>query len=241
MRLSVVPLILSAGLAISQVAAAPIRVVIVSEPVNGSHGLSSVRVGHAAAPNSHVATMHMGGMQMNPVGRKGCAGSLRNKADQISAWFKATFGLPNNHPEMQASSEPTPGLIRILPVEPVVPTPNLGGEEPARIFVPSRHRPHRFHDFHHFRQRGSFAHRLTRALMMLGPWEGRMLAFVIGCGIGVLIRMFWVLAVVGFRSVRGSRREEELLASEVIFDEQEHLLPPPQYNESEAEDVKEKN
>lgn len=39
--------------------------------------------------------------------------------------------------------------------------------------------------------------------MNLGRWEGRAVAFVIGCGIGVLLRMFWVLAVVSFRTVRG--------------------------------------
>ena len=41
--------------------------------------------------------------------------------------------------------------------------------------------------------------------MNLGRWEGRAVAFVIGCGIGVLLRMFWVLAVVSFRTVRGPR------------------------------------
>lgn len=41
--------------------------------------------------------------------------------------------------------------------------------------------------------------------MNLGRWEGRAVAFVIGCGIGVLLRMIWVLALVTFRTVRGPR------------------------------------
>jgi len=41
--------------------------------------------------------------------------------------------------------------------------------------------------------------------MNLGRWEGRAVAFVIGCGIGVLIRMFWVLAIVSYRVCRGYR------------------------------------
>jgi len=52
---------------------------------------------------------------------------------------------------------------------------------------------------------GSFLSRLHHSLMNLGHWEGRAVAFVIGCGIGVLIRMFWVLAIVSYRACRGHR------------------------------------
>jgi hypothetical protein len=52
-----------------------------------------------------------------------------------------------------------------------------------------------------------------------------------GCGIGVLIRMFWVLAVIAIRSIRGKKQPEEFLSDEVIFEEEEHLLPP-QYVET---------
>jgi hypothetical protein len=41
--------------------------------------------------------------------------------------------------------------------------------------------------------------------MNLGRWEGRAVAFVIGCGIGVLVRMLWVLAIVSYRAFRGHR------------------------------------
>ncbi|KAF7376849.1 F-box domain-containing protein [Mycena sanguinolenta] len=49
----------------------------------------------------------------------------------------------------------------------------------------------------------SFLMRVHFALMSLGPWEGRAVAFVLGCGIGVLLRMFWVLTVLTYRAVRG--------------------------------------
>ncbi|KAF8530387.1 hypothetical protein BU17DRAFT_11671, partial [Hysterangium stoloniferum] len=77
----------------------------------------------------------------------------------------------------------------------------------------------------------AFVQRLTHALMMLGPWEGRIVSFVLGCGIGVLLRIVWVLAVLAVRSVRGKKQADEFLADEVIFEEQEHLLPP-QYTEA---------
>jgi hypothetical protein len=46
-----------------------------------------------------------------------------------------------------------------------------------------------------------------------------MVAFVLGCGIGVLLRMVWVLAVLLVRGARGSpEREETLLvyAEEIV-------------------------
>ena len=52
-----------------------------------------------------------------------------------------------------------------------------------------------------------------------------------GCGIGVLIRMFWVLAVLAVRSIRAKKAEEEFLGDEVVFEEEAHLLAPPLYVE----------
>jgi hypothetical protein len=68
--------------------------------------------------------------------------------------------------------------------------------------------------------------------MALGPWEGRAVAFVLGCGIGVLLRMFWVIAIISYRLIRGPREEDEY-PEEVIFiaDSQELILPPPQYTD----------
>jgi len=62
--------------------------------------------------------------------------------------------------------------------------------------------PHRHH------RSDSFIFRMQTALLSLGPWEGRAVAFVLGCGIGVLLRMLYVLAVVAYRSVRSSDEYE---------------------------------
>ena len=40
--------------------------------------------------------------------------------------------------------------------------------------------PHHHHRIHRFRRPHSFAGRLSSALMTLGPWEGRAVAFVLG-------------------------------------------------------------
>ncbi|KAF8587992.1 hypothetical protein K439DRAFT_716941 [Ramaria rubella] len=178
MKLSIVPIILSAGLAISQVSAAPLRVVVVSQQFSGPNGV--VRVGNASQSlsNANVATMHsVGGMKTKS--RPGCAGSLRAKAKKVSNWFRVTFGLPV-----------------------------------------------------------TFVQRLSHALMMLGPWEGRAVSFILGCGIGVLIRMFWVLAVLAIRSVKGKKQEEEFLGDEVLYEEEEHLLPPQYVVEEKSEPVR---
>jgi len=83
----------------------------------------------------------------------------------------------------------------------------------------------RYHEVDDFRKdgppNGPFLHRIHRALMSLGPWEGRIVAFVLGCGIGVLLRMVWVLAVLLVRGVRGIPEREE-----TIFVFAEEVVPP---------------
>lgn len=76
--------------------------------------------------------------------------------------------------------------------------------------------------------------RLHHALMSLGPWEGRAVAFVLGCGIGVLIRMMWVLAVVAYRAVKGTNEDESgderyWRLNEDVLDAEEIFVAPPQY------------
>jgi len=79
------------------------------------------------------------------------------------------------------------------------------------------HGAYRYHKDGQYR--GPFLRRVHRALMMLGPWEGRIVAFVLGCGIGVLLRMFWVMAVLFVRGTRGEPEHEEAIlvcAEEVV-------------------------
>jgi hypothetical protein len=149
--------------AISQVSAAPIRVVVVSGHITGSNGF--VRVGHAAAnpniPNANVATMH----SVNKVHTKakhGCAGSFRAKAMQISNWFRHAFGLPVIN---ETKAGVVSGGVHILPV---------GGPNNLPQLQP--HPDNKYHLVHGH----TFIQRLTRALMMLGPWEGRAISFILG-------------------------------------------------------------
>lgn len=60
-----------------------------------------------------------------------------------------------------------------------------------------------------------------------------------GCGIGVLLRMFYVLTVVVFRAVRGGSSSavelHEGTYHEVMFEDAEAIVvPPPQYTDEKV-------
>ncbi|KAF8875483.1 hypothetical protein CPB84DRAFT_1884719 [Gymnopilus junonius] len=55
-------------------------------------------------------------------------------------------------------------------------------------------------------------------------WEGRTVAFVLGCGISVLLRLFWVLSIVMYCAIRG-RRDDEHEYTHITFVE-EYEEPP---------------
>jgi len=264
MRLSATALLLAgAGLAVQQVGAIPVRVIAVSshqevstnfrEPiavVNGPTGVKwfmhheeHIRPAVNGAPAHH------------------CGGSLRDKAMRLS---NKLIGYPKlevpgmahimgHHEDHDNSGRVTP-----LPFigTPVAPHPiNAEAEElkapPAEkvySFGPGSQRPDvgpvrivhmneqeggRFR----FRHQRPFLRRLHFALMALGPWEGRAVAFVLGCGIGVLLRMVWVVGVVMARAITGRRTEESIEESaEAVFDmdAEEILVAPPQYTDEKA-------
>jgi len=94
----------------------------------------------------------------------------------------------------------------------------------------------RVHHIHaHQRLRDApFVSRLTHSLMALGKWEGRAVAFVIGCGLGVLLRMAWVLTVLVIRAFKGPEEKqvqlEDVDVEYVVFDTDIKGEPaPPQY------------
>lgn len=115
-----------------------------------------------------------------------------------------------------------------------------------------RHR----HIPHHLARPKTFTGRLHRALITLGPWEGRLVAFVLGksfrsvwqqtviylifqgCGIGSLLRMIYVLVVVSFRSL--GRSNEDTLEEDIIFEAVEGIPPPSYTAEKVADRVDEK-
>ncbi|KAF8321501.1 hypothetical protein F5887DRAFT_927812 [Amanita rubescens] len=80
-------------------------------------------------------------------------------------------------------------------------------------------------------RKAPFFKRLALALMTLGPWEGRAVAFVLGCGLGVLLRMMWVLSVITFRAIRGRKAEETeyTIIHEYIEDDEAPTSAPPSY------------
>ncbi|KAJ3506013.1 hypothetical protein NLJ89_g7108 [Agrocybe chaxingu] len=110
-------------------------------------------------------------------------------------------------------------VTRVGPAEPHPPPPH------------HHHHDHRRPGPHGFRfERPSFMARLHFSLMNLGPWEGRAVAFVLGCGIGVLLRMFWVLALVTYRAVKSRRQDEhEYTQVAVIETFVEPIALPPTY------------
>ena len=68
---------------------------------------------------------------------------------------------------------------------------------------------------------------------------------VTGCGIGVLLRMFWVMAIVVARTFRGGLTTEEDEVHDVLVfeaDAEDIIVAPPQYTDEKvalaAADVK---
>jgi len=204
--------------------AAPIRVVIFS-PIGSVPGsvpakaeanpFNVVRIGHAAAHANLPPTRIPWGppiwtntVDKAPAGHSttGCGGlrGMGNKWRQI-------LGLPPIQYETRPLV-PAAGEVRIMPI-------SSGRIVHSRPAQPMRYK-------------APFMMRLHRALNHLGTWEGRVVSFVLGCGIGVLIRMFFVFAILLFRSRRRENAERQtgaifLPVEEVVF------VAPPEYNTDE--------
>lgn len=192
--------------------------------------------------------------EFNNKGHQRLCGKLRNKAIDISNGFRKMFGLPTIErlPEMPAhrkmhqmhqsapvEKESGNNLVHILPV-PFIGTetrPVADSNDPESVQVNDngaaviRHGPIRMRC-----HRASFLRRVHRALMTLGPWEGRAVAFVLGCGIGVIFRMIWVMTIVTARLIKSRREEAEY---ELVYeqDAEDILVPPPQYTDEKVEAV----
>jgi len=253
MKLSILTAAIAAGAAL--VSAAPLRVVVISStnverPVDFPGAVvAPARFGHAVPEmprpalgwNSNLPPpMRAGQMQR----KRPCMGAkLRQKAVNISNSFRKMFGLPlvEDHAGPLAHAyipvvphKETHGGERIQ-ILPFVPTERVNGVQPG-------HGRPRFHHNHQFHREQDFLARVQNAIMSLGPWEGRAVAFVLGCGIGVLLRMFFVLSVVLYRSLRGSNEEpeyEEVLVFEVEENEARRAPPPYVYPVDQKEAVEE--
>ncbi|KAF7292654.1 F-box domain-containing protein [Mycena indigotica] len=176
------------------------------------------------------------GQQGKPCGR----GGLRYQAGKMVAAVKIAFGFSIK----SGGGEPTrpppgtefpPGLPPILegPGHGHGPHHLLPVDAPVKVHV--HHAQHKH--AHHMHAHGhgvpeSFLGRVHVALMSLGPWEGRAVAFVLGCGIGVLLRMFFVLSVLAVRAFRARAAPEAeyytVLEIEDV-DAEEIFVAPPMY------------
>jgi len=227
MKFSILPLaVASAGLLAS---ASPMRVVIVSSgvaPIDGpvAH-MRPVAVTGGAVVKQHAP----------------CGGRLRQKAASMSKAFMTALGFTASDNKEGKSQ----GHWHHVEPLPFIGTPNANGLEALegetqggdkiRILPMSAHpHPERIHAHrvhHHLKGKHSFLMRVHFALMSLGPWEGRAVAFVLGCGIGVLLRMFWVMTVISYRLIRGQRPApvEEHEYTVVDLDAEEIFVAPPHY------------
>ncbi|KDR67785.1 hypothetical protein GALMADRAFT_257621 [Galerina marginata CBS 339.88] len=256
MKLTVLAVIAGAGIA--QVTASPIRIIItgLEGRPNGALPLEGPRFGHAVPVPPAVATMKWSSdgeqditkyLQMwesskPPHMRRPCGGRMsrfRQKGIEISNAFRKTFGLPiiENHPHIHAH----PYIPMNAPVRNgAMVVSSSSSSSPAPHYRHQHHPGMRVHHVHG----GSFANRLHYSLMNLGRWEGRAVAFVLGCGIGVLLRMFWVLAIVTYRAIKGQREDEHEYEHVTVFEEYDDMpalisLPAYEYPVDEKIEIKE--
>ncbi|KDQ55648.1 hypothetical protein JAAARDRAFT_37052 [Jaapia argillacea MUCL 33604] len=230
--------------AIQQASASPIRVVVVtSHQEVSTPGFISPNYG---VTNPDVAQMmHSGTYRQSGTVHHSHAhfcGRMRAKALEISNAFRKALGMSPIETETPATTDSNtvhilPFIGTPLPTPSAVPVTGFKGAEMSDEREPdmrmTHHRPARLRMKCH---RPSFMRRVHRALMTLGPWEGRAVAFVLGCGIGVILRMFWVMAIVTARLFKGKKEEYEY---DIVFeqDAEDILVPPPQYTDEKVEAV----
>ncbi|CAK5274801.1 unnamed protein product [Mycena citricolor] len=232
MKFALLPLaVVSAALAAS---ANPLRVVVVSSSIETVNSGSVSDVPTIHHPSAHVQN----GAAV--VKHAPCAASrFRQKAKSMAEAFRLALGLssppgdkavrPHYHHHIhKLNKEPQLEHVALPPLPLFIPS----GSQPDRIALvpvpaPVNGKPIP-HAHAHKDEEPSFLIRVHFALMSLGPWEGRAVAFVLGCGIGVLLRMVWVLMIVSYRLVKGSRSEEDEYTV-IEFDAEDLLVAPPQY------------
>jgi len=227
--------VLVAGAALVEVGASPLRVIVVT---NSQEVSPKLRFGHAAGHhniNSPVLPAGSNGRIRRPCG----GGRIRQKAVEISNAFRKALGFPliDNHvmPVRPVNNARPDGMVHILPFVGTPPTFLPVHESGKVIMLPHPHGHPQDRLTHHM-EREPFSRRLHFALMALGPWEGRAVAFVLGCGIGVLLRMLWVLCVISYRIVRGGKEKEHNYAEIIVveeYDAGETAPAPPTYTYSD--------
>jgi len=191
----------------------------------------------SASPAPFVVVSNTNGMPLRPSPvpvmiqspRPPCSGArLRQKAGSMITSFRIALGFSTGDKHVKTT-------VQEFKILPFIGTPNVNGNpELVRVVHNSPEHAHgfgahRFHYKHNNGERPSFLVRVHVALMSLGPWEGRAVAFVLGCGIGVLLRMAWVLVVLTIRGFRSPRSEEEHVYTVIDIDAEEIFVAPPTY------------
>ncbi|KIK63090.1 hypothetical protein GYMLUDRAFT_242154 [Collybiopsis luxurians FD-317 M1] len=227
-------LLILAGAGLLQVNASPLRLVVV-----GPEGGLNPQSGSNSESVAHIQSIKLNTVEpkFQQGSHRGCAGArFRQKAVEMSNSLRQALGMPLIQTEFVYSHSHDGkgahvGEVHILPFHGTpselekLHKPYVGDGKMIHVpEVPSHHHKHHKHHSGHFPRSGSFMKRVHFALMTLGPWEGRAVAFVLGCGLGVLLRMFWALTVVSYRAIRGEDNEEET-----------HYVPVP--NQHDAEEI----
>ncbi|EIN11203.1 hypothetical protein PUNSTDRAFT_124676 [Punctularia strigosozonata HHB-11173 SS5] len=242
-------LLAGAFLAMNNVNASPIRVIMVEshEELISTKGAGLLRLGHAAAhamPPQRIEPAVMGAVvasssappiyNVNSTGSspkgKHCAmhaksAQAKAKAIEISNSFRKLLGMPLIQTGKEAFGKAHGGYAIYKPVAPI--------DVDDKIVEMKKYSADRSGE-------ETFATRVHQALITLGPWEGRAVAFVLGCGIGVLLRMVWVMLIVTARMFKGGRSHSEddeveytLVFEHALPDAEEIAVPPPQYTDSD--------
>ncbi|KAI9437624.1 hypothetical protein H4582DRAFT_1956463 [Lactarius indigo] len=226
MRLITIPLlVVGAGLATAN----PLHVMIASKDVSPMH------LGHAAANAGPAAASGFSDGQPKPKMRHLCKNmqkAVQGTVSRLLAFIgiggpslAVTAPVPEGGVTRIHITTNTPASHKFAPL-PVVQTfaPVSGGPHAGGNRVTILPMPYPVYQTQEERFNGPFLHRVHRALMALGPWEGRIVAFVLGCGIGVLVRMFWVLTVLLVRALRSSPVPDP--EETTIFMFAEEVAPP---------------
>jgi hypothetical protein len=213
----------------------PLRVLILDPVPNNSNTVHNVATIDAPPRPWEV-------IPPGSANRQTCRARLRQKAIAISNAFRQALGLAPIQVDPTTVGKPGEhGDYRILPF---IGTPNgptfIKVEEGKSDGGGMQPNPHH----HRFKCHGAlkgFMIRLQRSLNALGPWEGKIVAFVLGCGIGVLLRMVWVLSVISYRAINGSGEPENTETEYSLVLDQSDMEPaevifvaPPSYAEKAA-------
>ena len=248
MKFTPLTYLVAGAVAVSSVAAAPVRIVVVTGGMTTPFEPSKITAIPPSLPyenmNMHMNAMHAAsqadGAHPHFRHRPGCA--MKTKAVEMMNKFRAAVGWPlidtkshdhhrgaHHHHHMMHNDASSPTNINDV---------QAPGKFCAWAYVNPEHQVTCFRTkekmeaaiLYHKMHDTSFAQRVMDALLSLGRWEGRAVAFVLGCGLGVLIRMIWVLFVVAFRAVKApcssSAPHDE--GYEAVYAE-ELFVAPPEY------------